>query len=61
MAGEQLFAGLQGLGVIRGKHRHHRDVLGQINDHIERRAMPWRSADGVLTGKFLQSYGFVGI
>ena len=35
MAGEQLFAGLQGLGLISSKHRHHRDALEQVNDHIK--------------------------
>ena len=35
MAGEQLFAGLQGLGLISSKHRHHRNALGQVNDHIK--------------------------
>ena len=34
-AWEQLFAGLQGLGLISSKHRHHPDALGQINDHIK--------------------------
>ena len=35
MAREQLFAGLQGLGLISSKHRHHRNALGQVNDHIK--------------------------
>ena len=35
MAGEQLFAGLQGLGLVSSKHRHHRDALRQVNDHVE--------------------------
>ena len=38
MAWEQLFAGLQGLGLISSKHRHHRDALGQVNNHIEQSA-----------------------
>ena len=35
MAGEQLLTGLQGLGLISRKHRHHRNALGQVNDHIK--------------------------
>ena len=35
MAGEQLFAGFQGLVLIGSEDRHHRNALGQVNDHIE--------------------------
>lgn len=35
MAREQLFAGLRGLGLISSKHRHDRNALGQVNDHIK--------------------------
>ena len=35
MTGEQLFAGLQGLSLISSEDRHHRNALGQVNDHIK--------------------------
>jgi hypothetical protein len=46
MAGEQLFAGLQGLGLISSKHRHHRNALGQVNDHIEQKRQKKTPRDG---------------
>ena len=35
MAGEQLFAGLQGLGLISSEDRHHRNAFWQVNNHIK--------------------------
>ena len=56
MAGEQLFAGLQGLGLISSEDRHHRDALGQVSDHIEQSAHALGSPEGGLAGKLLQGY-----
>jgi len=38
MAGKQLFANLQGLGLISSEDRHDGDAFGQVSNHVEQRS-----------------------
>ena len=56
IAGEQLFTGLQGLGLISSKHRHYRDALGQVSYYLKK----WRhrgSEEQLAEGSITQSMG----
>ena len=41
MAREQLFSGLQGLGLLSSEDRHHRDAFGQVSDYVKQQAHGW--------------------